>query len=124
MQKNWLSRFSDNIKGYEGYSIGKLFKLLNDPEMISLAGGLPSPDIFLKDDLQRISQQRLKEDADTIMQYTDISGEMAMTGALGQGASDPPRVRRVAVARDNGVQHGPVWRRSSLPDSPAGLVPV
>ena len=82
MPKDWMSRYSDNIKNYEGYSIGKLFKLLNDPEIISLAGGLPSPDTFLKHDLQRVSQKRLQEDADTIMQYTDISGELSLIGAV------------------------------------------
>ena len=76
MQQNWMSRFSDNIRDYDGYAIGKLFKLLSDPETISLAGGLPSPDTFLKADLQRVSQKRLQENADTIMQYTDITGEM------------------------------------------------
>ena len=76
MQQNWKSGFADNIRDYEGYSIGKLFKLLKDPEIISLAGGLPSPDTFLKSDLQRVSQLRLQQDADTIMQYTDIGGEM------------------------------------------------
>jgi 2-aminoadipate transaminase len=82
MPQDWMSRFSDNIRNYEGYSIGKLFKLLNDPETISLAGGLPSPDTFLKHDLQRVSQKRLQEDADTIMQYTDISGETNLIEAV------------------------------------------
>jgi 2-aminoadipate transaminase len=82
MPQNWTSRFSDNIRDYGGYSIGKLFKLLNDPEIISLAGGLPSPDTFLRNDLQRVSQIRLQEDADTIMQYTDITGEMNLIEAV------------------------------------------
>ena len=82
MPQNWMSRFSQNIKDYDGYSIGKLFKLLNDPETISLAGGLPSPNTFLKSDLQRVSQKRLQEDAETIMQYTDISGEMNLIEAV------------------------------------------
>jgi 2-aminoadipate transaminase len=82
MPQNWTSRFSDNVRGYGGYSIGKLFKLLNDPEIISLAGGLPSPDTFLTNDLQRVSQIRLQEDADTIMQYTDITGEMNLIEAV------------------------------------------
>jgi 2-aminoadipate transaminase len=82
MQQNWMSRFSDNIRDYEGYAIGKLFKLLNDPETISLAGGLPSPDTFLKNELQRVSQIKLQEDADTIMQYTDITGEMNLIEAV------------------------------------------
>ena len=82
MQQNWKSRFSDNLRDYEGYTIGKLFKLLKDPQTISLAGGLPSPDTFLKDELQRVSQIRLQEDADTIMQYTDITGEMDLIEAV------------------------------------------
>ena len=82
MQQNWKSRFSDNIRDYEGYTIGKLFKLLKDPQTISLAGGLPSPDTFLKDELQRVSQIRLQDDADTIMQYTDITGEMDLIEAV------------------------------------------
>jgi 2-aminoadipate transaminase len=82
MQQNWKSRFSDNLRDYEGYTIGKLFKLLKDPQTISLAGGLPSPDTFLKDELQRVSQIRLKDDADTIMQYTDITGEMDLIEAV------------------------------------------
>ncbi len=82
MQQNWESQFSENIRNYEGYSIGKLFRLLKDPEIISLAGGLPSPDTFLKSDLQRVSQIRLQEDADTIMQYTDIGGEINLIEAV------------------------------------------
>ena len=82
MQQNWAAQFSENIKSYEGYSIGKLFKLLKDPDIISLAGGLPSPDTFLKSDLQRVSQARLEQDADTIMQYTDIGGEINLIEAV------------------------------------------
>lgn len=82
MQQNWMSLVSDNIRDYRGYEIGKLFKLLNDPEIISLAGGLPSPDTFLKDELQGASKTRLRENAHTIMQYTDISGEMELIEAV------------------------------------------
>jgi 2-aminoadipate transaminase len=82
MPQNWAFRYSDNIKDYEGYAIGKLFKLLNDPETISLAGGLPSPDTFLKQEFQQVSQKRLLADADRIMQYTDISGETGLIEAV------------------------------------------
>jgi 2-aminoadipate transaminase len=97
MQQDWISRFSDNIRNYDGYSIGKLFKLLNDPETISLAGGLPSPDTFLTDDLQRISRQRLQEDAETIMQYTDITGEMDLIEAVIQFLKED----NIDISKDN-----------------------
>jgi 2-aminoadipate transaminase len=82
MEPSWKTLFSDNISPYEGYSIGKLFKLLGDPQIISLAGGLPSPDMFLKDELQGASQHRLHADAEKIMQYTDIPGEDSLIEAV------------------------------------------
>ena len=75
MIQNWKSRFSENIKEYGGYSIGKTLKYLKDPSIISLAGGLPSPDMFLKTEMRNISNRRLKEDTDTIMQYSTIKGD-------------------------------------------------
>jgi 2-aminoadipate transaminase len=82
MNEKWSSLFSDNIKYYEGYSIGKLFKLLKDPEIISLAGGLPSPDVFLKDEFRLASRHRLQDDIEKIMQYTEISGEDSLIEAI------------------------------------------
>jgi len=79
---SWKTLFSENIKPYQGYEIGKLFKLLHDPEIISLAGGLPSPDTFLKDQFRSVSRQRLIERINRIMQYTDISGETELIEAV------------------------------------------
>ena len=82
MKKDWNSQFSDNLKEYGGYSIGKLFALLSDPEIISLAGGLPSPEMFLKDGMRAASQNRLQENIETIMQYTNIKGESDLIEAV------------------------------------------
>jgi len=82
MTNKWSSRFSDNIKEYGGYSIGKLFALLNDPEIISLAGGLPSPDMFLKEEMRAASQRLLYKDLENIFQYTDIKGEHSLIQAV------------------------------------------
>ena len=38
MEPSWKTLFSENISPYEGYSIGKLLGLINDPAIISLAG--------------------------------------------------------------------------------------
>jgi len=81
MKKNWHSLFSDNIKEYGGYSIGKLMGLLSDSDVISLAGGLPSPEVFLKDEVRAASAERLQEDIDKIMQYTPIKGEKSLIDA-------------------------------------------
>ena len=97
MQQDWMPRFSDNIRDYGGYAIGKLFKLLSDPETISLAGGLPSPDTFLTNDLQRISQKRLQENPETIMQYTDITGEADLIEAVIQFLKED----NIDISKDN-----------------------
>ena len=39
-------RFAERFDGITGSEIRKIFALLNDPEMISLAGGNPSPQSF------------------------------------------------------------------------------
>jgi len=82
MINDWQYKFSENMKNYGGYSIGKLFKLLNDPEIISLAGGLPSPDTFLKEETRIASHNRLEKEIETIMQYTPIGGEKTLIDAI------------------------------------------
>jgi len=56
MIKDWKNRFSENSRDYEGYPIGKTLKLLTDPKIISLAGGLPSPDVFQKGELIKATE--------------------------------------------------------------------
>jgi len=82
MVDNWQYKFSEIMKNYGGYSIGKLFSLLTDPEIISLAGGLPSPDIFLKEETRIASKNRLEKEIETIMQYTPIGGESTLIEAI------------------------------------------
>ncbi|MCK4671443.1 MAG: PLP-dependent aminotransferase family protein [Candidatus Aegiribacteria sp.] len=84
MIQNWNDHFSDNIREYGGYSIGKLFALLKDPEIISLAGGLPSPDMFLIHEMRLVSGRVLEEDIEKVMQYTPIKGEKVLLDAIVQ----------------------------------------
>jgi len=82
MEQNWPSRFSENMKDYGGYSIGKTLSLLKDPEIISLAGGLPSPLMFLTEDFQTVSKRILAENSEKIMQYSAIPGESSLFTAI------------------------------------------
>ena len=107
MALSWKTLFSENIKPYKGYAIGKLFKLLHDPEIISLAGGLPSPDTFPIDRFRNLSGQRLREDIDRIMQYTDIVGESELVEAVIQFlAKDDIRVSAENVLITSSGQQG------------------
>ena len=82
MITNWNDRYSENSGSYGGYSIGKLFALLNDPEIISLAGGLPSPDMFLKDEMRAASKKILQNNIEKVMQYSPIKGENDLLTAI------------------------------------------
>ncbi len=84
MIKNWKERFSDNAKDYEGYPIGKTLKLIaNNPDIISLAGGLPSPDVFQKQEVRLASIKALDgKKIDSVMQYSSIPGEKSLFEAI------------------------------------------
>ena len=107
MDKNWGALFSENIKTYEGYSIGKLFKLLKDPEVISLAGGLPSPRVFLKSEMRSASTHCLQNDIEKIMQYSEISGEGSLVEAVMQYLSqDDIRISEENIVITSSGQQG------------------
>ncbi|MCG6949565.1 MAG: PLP-dependent aminotransferase family protein [Acidobacteria bacterium] len=81
MKTPWVDRFAENVRDYEGYPIGKTLQYLNDPEIISLAGGLPSPDVFLRSGLRTAAEDACDRDIDRIMQYSPIPGEANLIDA-------------------------------------------
>ncbi len=82
MIKKWQERYSDNIKEFQGYSIGKIFKYLNNPEIISLAGGLPSPEMFQIQEMKLAAAEQMEKNGATIMQYTAVPGEKSLKVAV------------------------------------------
>lgn len=82
MSKDWTQYLAGNIQGYEGYSIGKLFKHLSNPDIISLAGGLPSPDTFPQEKMEAFSQKLLADDFSTVMNYVPVDGEKSLKEAV------------------------------------------
>ena len=82
MKTDWQSRFSENIRDYEGYPIGKTLQYLSDPDIISLAGGLPSPEVFQRADLRLATEKAFDRDIDRIMQYSPVPGEATLVDAV------------------------------------------
>ena len=76
------SLFSTLMKNFEGYAIGKTLAYLNDPEIISFAGGLPSNDVFPLDIIQKAAEKSLKEDPEHSLQYSPIPGERELIEAI------------------------------------------
>jgi len=107
MIKNWQNRFSENIKDYEGYPIGKTLKYLANPEIISLAGGLPSPNVFQKSEMRIISERILNTDIEKIMQYSAIPGEQSLVDAIiGFLKKDDINVEKKNILITTSGQHG------------------
>jgi 2-aminoadipate transaminase len=76
------SLFTDIMKDFEGYNIGKLLRCVRDPGIISFAGGLPSNDVFPLDIIQKTAEKALKEDSDTVLQYSAVRGEKELMEAI------------------------------------------
>ncbi len=58
----------------KGSVIRELLKLTNNPEIISLAGGLPSPDSFPSEDIAACAQKVLSERPEVALQYSTTEG--------------------------------------------------
>lgn len=82
MIRDWKAKYSKIMKDFEGYSIGKIFKYLNDPEIISLAGGLPSPNMFQKNQMRAVSKKILDTNLENVFQYSPVTGEEKLIRAV------------------------------------------
>jgi 2-aminoadipate transaminase len=74
--------FTEIMKNFDGYTIGKTLKYLRDPKIISFAGGLPSSDIFPMDFIQEVTDRFLKENGAKVLQYSQIPGEKNLIDAV------------------------------------------
>ena len=61
--------FADRVSKLHGSAIREMFKLLADPQIISFAGGAPSPALFPSEQLADITAQILKNNPAVALQY-------------------------------------------------------
>ena len=107
MKDEWRSRFAENVRDYQGYLIGKTIQYLTDPEIISLAGGLPSPEVFQRSELRKATGEAFDRAINRIMQYSPIAGEEALIDAvLGFLKRDEIHIRRDEIVITSGGQSG------------------
>lgn len=76
------SMFTRIMKEFEGYRIGKMLGYINDPEIISFAGGLPSNDVFPLELIQKAAEKSLRENWMHSLQYSSIPGEQDLMDAI------------------------------------------
>lgn len=107
MRSDWQSRFAENVRDYQGYLIGKTIQYLTDPEIISLAGGLPSPEMFQRGKLRSATETAFDRDIDRIMQYSPIPGEASLVDAVRRYLErDDIRIERDEIVITSGGQSG------------------
>jgi 2-aminoadipate transaminase len=107
VRSDWRSRFAANVRDYEGYPIGKTLQYLTDPEIISLAGGLPCPDVFQRSELRMATELAFDRDIDRIMQYSPIPGEATLVDAVLRFLErDDIRIGRENIVITTSGQHG------------------
>lgn len=73
--------FAERFDGVEGSAIRAIFSLLGDPEIISFAGGNPSPKTFPADKLAGYAAKLIWEQGDSVLQY---GGTLGTADLLGQ----------------------------------------
>ncbi len=74
--------FSGSSQMMKKSSIREILKLTQQPEMISFAGGLPSPDSFPIDDIRQIACEVLEEDGKAALQYGTTEGDIKLRTLL------------------------------------------
>ncbi len=79
-----MQNFADRFDGVSGSEIRKIFALLRDPEIISLAGGNPSPITFPQDFLAKIAQNLVENKGATVLQYGNTLGYQPLLDYLAQ----------------------------------------
>ena len=74
MSTAWTSRFALRTKGIRSSAIRELLKLTEKPDMISFAGGLPSPEAFPIQRFEEACHKVLAQKAARALQYSATEG--------------------------------------------------
>lgn len=67
-------RYSERTSKIKASEIRELLKLTEMPDIISFAGGLPAPELFPIDKMEKISSKVLREDGKAALQYSTTEG--------------------------------------------------
>lgn len=84
MSTAWTSRYALRTKGIKSSAIRELLKITQKPEIISLAGGLPAPDVFPIKRFQEACQTVLQNNGATALQYSATEGYEPLREMLAQ----------------------------------------
>ena len=74
MTINWNDKFSERSLTMKASAIRELLKLVDNPEIISLAGGMPDPTLFPKEIIANISKEVFANHGGKALQYGATEG--------------------------------------------------
>jgi 2-aminoadipate transaminase len=74
MPVNWESLFADRTERMHASDIREILKVTAMPDVISLAGGLPAPEVFPVDEFRRAFERVLAEQGRVALQYSASEG--------------------------------------------------
>jgi 2-aminoadipate transaminase len=89
--------FSDRAKDMKASDVRELLKLLQVPDMISFAGGLPNPESFPVDIIREIADDVLRQDGAQTLQYGITEGYAPLRDAI----AERMKGKGMRVAREN-----------------------
>lgn len=82
MSEKFEMFFSHSSQNMKRSAIREILKLTQKPEMISFAGGLPSPDSFPIEDVKKIAIEVLDEEGAAALQYGTTEGDNKLRALL------------------------------------------
>lgn len=84
---NYEKFYADRVKPMKGSAIREMFKRMQDPQIISLAGGNPAAELFPGDELSKIAGKILMTNPTGALQYGTTDGVPAMKECAKQRAN-------------------------------------
>ena len=84
MTEKYDKFFSRSSQMMKRSAIREILKLTQKPDMISFAGGLPSPESFPIDDVKKIAIEVLEEDGAAALQYGTTEGDAKLRKLLAE----------------------------------------
>jgi 2-aminoadipate transaminase len=74
MPTPWQYRFAQNAKSTQSSAIRELFKVTQNPEVISFGGGLPAPEVFPIEEFKAACDKVLTQSGPASLQYSNSEG--------------------------------------------------
>lgn len=87
MQTPWDHRYAQRMQRMKASAIRELLKLVEDPEVISFAGGMPAPEVFPIKEFQEACNKVLAEKGQMALQYSATEGYTPLREMIARHAS-------------------------------------